>query len=206
MTAGPAARALAGWALAYGVLHHLGLLPDGLGPLGGGTRVADLLDLAVPPLVLAPALLALHRCGTDRRGWVLAAVGALLYVEGHGVHLAANSIDNARGDAAPVHLWDEVVGHGLWYSGLALLVVALARAAAPVPLRTTPTACALALLVGATWTTNAVGADRLVVPAALVALALSGYGRRLLPTTSGRLLLVAFLPAALLLGGVAVAG
>ncbi len=133
-----APAALAAWALAYGVLHHLGLLPDGLGPAGGGLRVADLLDLAVPPLVLAPAALFLHRARADRVSWLLGGVGALLYVEGHGVHLAANAIGNARGDAAPVHLLDEVLGHGLWYGGLAVVVVALARASVAVPLRLTP--------------------------------------------------------------------
>ena len=47
-------RALAATALAYVVLHHLGLLPSGLGAGPDGTRWADWLDLAVPWLVLAP--------------------------------------------------------------------------------------------------------------------------------------------------------
>lgn len=40
-------RALAVTAVAYAVLHHLGLLPDGLGAAPEGTRWTDWLDLAV---------------------------------------------------------------------------------------------------------------------------------------------------------------
>ncbi len=48
-------RSLAATALAYACLHHLGLLPSGLGAGPEGTRWTDWLDLAVPWLVLAPA-------------------------------------------------------------------------------------------------------------------------------------------------------
>ena len=53
-------RALASTALAYAVLHHLGLLPSGLGSAPDGTQWADWLDLLVPWLVLAPAALTLR--------------------------------------------------------------------------------------------------------------------------------------------------
>lgn len=138
-------------ALAYNAMHHVGALPRGLGDAGGGTRWADWLDLLTPWLVVGTALAALAAAGTDRRGWWTALLGGALYVQGHGVHLAANSIGNVRGDGAPTHLWDEVVGHWLWYAGVALLVVSLVRA---VPLRTTPLAIALAVATGLTWTTN----------------------------------------------------
>jgi hypothetical protein len=92
-------------AVAYNVLHHLGTLPDGLGDAGGGTRVVDWLDLLTPYLVVGTALAALASAGTDRRGWWTALTGASLYFSGHGVHLAANSIGNVRGDGAPIPLW-----------------------------------------------------------------------------------------------------
>lgn len=123
-----AARWGATWAVAYSLLHHLGALPGGLGGAPKSTRWVDWLDLGVPYLVVGCALAALAAAGTDRRGWWIALLGAGAYVQGHGIHLAANSIGNVRGDAAPVHLWDEVIGHWLWYAGVALLVVALARA------------------------------------------------------------------------------
>lgn len=150
------ARWVVAWAVAYSLLHHLGALPGGLGTAGGGTQWVDWVDLAVPYLVVGPALAALAFAGADRRAWVPGLAGAVAYASGHGIHLAANSISNERGDAAPVHLWDEVVGHGIWYAGVALLVVALARA---VPLRrVVPVGWLLAACVGVTWATNADGA------------------------------------------------
>lgn len=191
-----AARWTAVTAVAYAVLHHLGALPGGLGDAPHATRWADWLDLLVPYLVVGPALSAVAAAGTDRRGWWTALLGAGLYVQGHGVHLAANSISNARGDAAPVHLWDEVVGHWVWYSGVALLVWAVARSVA---VRATPPGLLLALGVGATWTTNAL--EGTTAPAALVAaLALAAWGARRRDGT-GWLLLVAFGCSAVALAG-----
>jgi hypothetical protein len=182
--------------VAYGLLHHLGALPGGLGDAGGGTRWVDWLDLLTPYAVVGTALAALAAAGTDRTGWRTAFVGSAAYVNGHGVHLAANSIGNVRGDAAPVHLWDEVVGHWLWYAGLALLVVALARS---VDLRVTAPAVGLALATGLTWTTNALEGTT-AVGSLVVALGLTGWGVRRGDGT-GRLLAVAFGTAALALAG-----
>ena len=188
------ARWLALCAVAYNVLHHLGALPDGLGDAGGGTRWVDWLDLLTPYLVVGTALAALATAGTDRRGWRTAFVGAVLYVSGHGVHVAANSIGNVRGDAAPVHLWDEVVGHWLWYAGAAVLVVALARS---LVLRVTPTGVVLALATAGTWTTNALEGTT-AVGSLVVAVLLAGWGVRRGDGT-GRLLVLAFGTAALCL-------
>jgi hypothetical protein len=196
---GPAPSAhrwAAAWAVAYNVLHHLGALPGGLGAAGGATRWVDWLDLLTPYAVVGTALAALAAARNDRRGWLLAACGAVAYASGHGIHLAANSIGNARGDAAPVHLWDEVVGHWLWYAGVALLVVALARALA---LRASPLASGLAVLTGLTWTTNALEGTT-AVGSLLVAGALAGWGWRRRREGTGQLLLVAFGLSALLLG------
>ena len=189
-------RLLALWAVCYGVTHHLGLLPGGLGAAGGGTRWADWLDLLVPYLVIGTALAALSAVGTDTRGWVMAVVGAVMYAQGHGIHLAANSVSNARGDGPPVHLWDEIVGHLLWYGGLALIVVALAGAVAAAGLRLGRWSGAVAALTGITWTTNALGADGLIPAGLAGAAGLSAYGWRLRAGAAGRLLLLAYLPSA----------
>ena len=55
MRAASYGRWLAVTALAYAVLHHLGLLPSGLGSAPDDTQWADWLDLLVPWLVLTPA-------------------------------------------------------------------------------------------------------------------------------------------------------
>jgi hypothetical protein len=189
-----AARWAALSALAYSVLHHLGTLPGGLGSAGGGTRVVDWLDLLTPYLVVGTALAAVATAGTDRRGWWTVLSGAGLYTSGHGVHLAANSIGNVRGQGAPIPLWDEVVGHWIWYAGAALLAFAVARA---VVLRVTPAAVALSLALAATWTTNALEGTTAV--GSLVAGALlAGWGVRR-GDGSGRLLGVAFGSASLAL-------
>lgn len=183
-------------ALAYNLGHHLGALPGGLGPAGGGTRWVDWLDLLTPYAVVGTALAALAAAGTDRRGWWTALLGAGAYVQGHGVHLAANSIGNVRGDAPPVHLWDEVLGHWIWYSGVLLLVLALGRA---VVLRVTPAAVLLALASGLTWTTN--GLEGTTAVGSLVAAAgVAAVAARRRDGT-GRLLLVAFGTSAVLLLG-----
>ena len=190
-----AARWAALSALAYNLLHHLGTLPGGLGSAGGGTRVVDWLDLLTPYLVVGTALAAVAAAGTDRQGWWTALGGSCLYISGHGIHLAANSIGNVRGDGAPVHLWDEVVGHWLWYAGAALLVVAVTRAVA---LRVTPATVVLSLATAGTWTTNALeGTTAVGSLAAGVLLAAWGMRRG---DGAGRLLVVAFGTAAVCLG------
>lgn len=183
-------RWLALTALAYAVLHHLGLLPDGLGAGPDDTRVADWLDLAVPWLVLLPAALTLRAAGADERTWWVFGAGAVAYVSGHGIHLAANSVGNAHpGETA--HLWDEVVGHAVWYAGAAVVLVALARTMIG---RDRPGVVGylLAIAVGLTWASNAIGGgpDTLAL---LVAVAACAYGwrrRRELPVV----LLVGFAP------------
>jgi hypothetical protein len=183
---------LLAFALAYNAGHHLGLLPGGLGDAGGATRWADWLELLVPYAVLGAALGTLATTDATRREWAVALAAAGAYAQGGGVHLAANSIGNAQGAAAPVHLWDEVVGHAVQYAGVAVLLAVLTRVCARTDLRLTPVGVVLALLTGGTWATNALGADGLA-PAGLVgALALAAHGGRLRGTGAGRLLLVGF--------------
>ena len=145
-------------AVAYSLLHHLGSLPDGLGDAGNGTRVADWLDLLVPFLVLLPALGTLLSARVGRATYVWFAVGSWLYATGHGIHLAANSIGNAApGETA--HLWDEQVGHWVWYAGVAVVAATLAGTLVPRPVPRHPLAWLLAATVGITWGTNATGGE-----------------------------------------------
>lgn len=166
--------ALALTAVAYNLCHHVGLLPDGLGPAGHGTRVADWVDLAAPWLVLVPALLVLVAARADRTTYVVFVAGALLYTSGHGIHLAANSIGNvAPSDTA--HFWDETAGHVIWYAGVAVVVVALARTMAGHDVN--PLGIVLAVATGVTWASNAVGAE-LAWAGAVPALLAVGLGLR----------------------------
>ena len=192
---------VAAFALAVSLTHHVGAVD--LGQVGDVTG-ATLVDLATPWLVLGTALLALLGAGTDRTGWALAAVGALAYAQGHGIHLAANSISDeteaaGREPSGVTHLWDEVVGHWLWYAGLALLVVALSRLLAGEPRPRGLLPVALAVAVGVTWATN--GLEGGTAPGSLAgAAAALVFGART-RRTAGSLLVWAALPAVVVLVG-----
>ena len=154
MTVPPTHARLAWFALIVVLGHHLGTM---LGPLGGAgsTRWADWVDLAVPYLVVGSAAAVLAAARAGRWGWLLLAAAGLLYTQGHGIHLAANSISNvAPSDAA--HLWDETVGHWLWYGGLAGLVAVLAHAVDAVPSARNAWSLTLAAAFGLTVFTNSV--------------------------------------------------
>ena len=70
----------------------------------------------------------------------------------------SNGLGNTMSQPHPdvVYLWDEVVGHYVWYAGLALLVAALALAVADRRPRGGLLAYLLAVLVGVTNTTNSI--------------------------------------------------
>jgi hypothetical protein len=145
---------LVAFAVAVSTGQHVGALPDGIGELGT-TRVADWVDLVVPYAVVGTAAALLASVEASRRVWIAFAAGALAYTQGHGIHLAANSIANVDpSDAA--HLWDEVVGHYVWYGGLAVVVASLALAAGDRPARRSALAIVLAVLFGFTVFTNSV--------------------------------------------------
>jgi hypothetical protein len=155
-------RAFGGWlvlfAVGYVVLHHVGTIFTDLGDVGETqTRWADWIDLLTPYVVTGTVGGALRGGGASRGTWTWFWFAAVLYTQGHGIHLAANSINNAvPGDAEPSYLWDEHVGHYLWHVGFYLLVVALATALADRRTRGGIVGYLLALLVGFTNFTNSV--------------------------------------------------
>jgi hypothetical protein len=183
-------RWLVGFAVAYVVLHHNGTF---LSPLGGpgATRWIDWFDLVTPLIVLLPSAGLLRCVGGSVRQWVLWLVGAVVYTEGHGLHLAANSIDHvAPNDTAK--LWDEVVGHLVWYSGFWLIIAVLAVALTNSRLALSAFGLLLAALVGVTHATNGLGGDTPVpLVAAMIAIALTALGLRL-RSEAGRYLAVSY--------------
>lgn len=147
-------RRLAAFAVAVNIGHHVGVVSEPFGEIGT-TRVADWIDLAVPYAVVGLAAAFLVAVDAPRRAWLVFGAGAIAYTQGHGIHLAANSIANVD-SSSTIHLWDEVVGHYVWYGGLALVVAALALAAGDRRLATSPLAIVLAVLFGFTVFTNSV--------------------------------------------------
>jgi hypothetical protein len=147
-------RRLAVFAATVIVGHHVN---TAVGPIGqvGMTRWADWVDLLVPYAVVGTAAATVAAVDAGRREWILLAATGILYTQGHGIHLAANSIAGVEpSDAA--HLWDETVGHWLWYGGLAGIVATLAYALRTVPSSRNRWSLALALGFGFTIFTNSV--------------------------------------------------
>ena len=151
---------LAVLALAVVVFMQIGTFARPLGEVGP-VRAADWLDLLTPWAVVGAAAWVLVRCRAatvgappDRLAWGLLAVGGLAFAEGKGLHLAANSVGNTAptGASADVaYLWDEGVGHWIWYLGLLLVVAAVTRAVLDgrgVGVRTGAAGVVLALLTG----------------------------------------------------------
>ena len=194
-TAGDASRALLAFAAAAFVFqqHLPSLLPRELG---------ERVDLVTPFAVLGSAAWLL--VSLDARGWPLAlALGAaVLYADGHGIHLAADALDDRgiRGGAEDErYFWDEQLGHAEWHLGWLALIVSLclAERARP-PARAEPRwAVPAALLLGVTLLTNTVEGQTwpLMVLASLVVLRWARPGRPVAQACGGAFLLAIVLLA-----------
>ena len=136
-------------------------------------RVEAAVDVLTPFAVTAATVAMLLALGAPR-GPVLAAVFAgVLYVHGHGVHLAANSIHNEGAQGAVVYFWDERFSHIEAVLGWFGLVGAFcfAERVTPRSLSTSPPLLALtALLLGWTFFTSTVEGQTwwLELPAAVL--------------------------------------
>ncbi len=112
------------------------------------------------PFAVAAATVAVMLALDAPRGPVLVAVFAgVLYVHGHGVHLAANSIHNEGAQGDVVYFWDERFSHVEAVLGWFGLVAAfcLAERVAPRSLSTSPALLGVAALVlGWTFFTSTV--------------------------------------------------
>jgi hypothetical protein len=121
-----------------------------------------LVDLYTPLLVVGAAALVLVSLRADLRTTWLALAAGVVYVDGHGIHLAANDVrnyDTVTGEAARVaHFWDERWGHLEWHAGwFALLAVfCLAELRAPGGRLDVRVLALAAVLLGATLFTNTV--------------------------------------------------
>ena len=185
-------EAFGGWLLllgvGYAVCHHIGTLFAGLGEVGD-TRWADWIDLATPFVVTGAAAGALRAGRATGAAWGVFWFGAVLYTLGQGIHLAANSVANVA-PGEPAHLWDEVVGHYLWYGGFAVIIAALAATLSERRMRGGPAGYVVAGLVGFTHFTNSIEGQTVVMGiVTAVAFTLWGLATRY---GAGRLLLTAY--------------
>ena len=120
--------------------------------------MADWVDLLTPYAVLGTAAVVLARASAARPQWTLFGVGAVTFALGKGMHLAANSVGNvadpAVAQAGIVHLWDEVVSHLVWFTGLFLVILAIAWALRAIEFRTGTVDVVVAGLVAVTLVNN----------------------------------------------------
>ena len=179
----PVGGRLAALVVAYAVTHHVGTILSGAGEIGPRMRLADVADLLTPWLTIGLAAWVLVALRPPAWLWVLFGAGSLLLVDGHGIHLAANSIDNVQPEGATgdvhdlTYLWDEHVGHYLWYSGVALVALALLLALRARPPFRGPWPYVLALLVALTHFDNSVEGQTPVL-GIVTAVALAALGWR----------------------------
>jgi hypothetical protein len=151
VTAVPPERALLAFAASVFAFHHL---PSVAGDAG------EWVDLATPFAVVGSAAVLLAALRAPTSALFVAFLAALLYVDGHGIHLAANSIaeESPTGEAERLaHFWDEDFSHVEWHLGWIGLIGAfcLAERTSARPLR--PRArLAASILLGVTLFTNTV--------------------------------------------------
>lgn len=164
-------------------------------PLGGvgETRVADWVDLLTPYAVIGTAAMVLVRAAAGRSQWVLLAVGGVAFALGKGLHISANSASNVAdptiADSTIVHLWDEVVSHIIWYSGLFLLLMSLAWALREVGFRVGALDFFVAALVAVTLVNTYIEGAQPWLGLVFLAVLLA-VGLRSSPRPAGRLLTV----------------
>jgi hypothetical protein len=188
-------RALVAFAAAVAVFHHL---PSPVGSAG------DWVDLATPFAVVGLAAVVLAGLGAWGVALGLGIAAGIAYVDGHGIHLAANSIraEGLTGEAESVaYFWDERFSHVEWHIGLIglLLAFCLAEAWVRYPVRGSALQASLVVvLLGFTLFTSTVEGQTwwLLPPAAavLVVWALA-RPRPVLGACAGALALAALLVA-----------
>jgi hypothetical protein len=195
---------LSKWLILYGVvIISFHLLPAFLTeyvqePITQG----DLLDFFTPFAVIAVASLLysrICRIGSEpisssgfpyRMPEIILGVGIILYVEGHGLHLSANSLARLFDRVQypeffnAVYFFDEIISHYVWDLGVFLISIALIFASSRIPrksqsLQNFYLLCAGATFYGFTIAVNGIEGQTVVfaIPASLVGVIVSAGER-----------------------------
>jgi uncharacterized membrane protein len=146
--------------------------------------VGDIFDIATPfvMVLLVYQLYRIMKAGSHVHpvALVLAIFGAIVFIEGHGMHLSANAIArhfvSPAAQATPlyglVYFFDETLGHILWDSGVILLSISIILMGAHV---TVPARFPLLIIIGSliygfTYFVNAIEGQTVVftLPAAAI--------------------------------------
>ena len=170
-------RAFFAFALAVAAFHHLPTI-DALG-------LGTVLDLLTPLAVVGTAAAVLLSERAVPSALAVGLVAALMYVDGHGIHLAANAINEAdpAGEAGRrAEFWDERFGHAEWHLGWfgLLLAFCLAERARPQALSGRALAAGSVAALGFTFFTSTVEGQTwpLMLAAGAAFAAWAGIARR----------------------------
>ena len=193
-------RALLAFAVSVFVFHQL--------PSFAGDRAGAAIDLLTPFAVVGSSAAVLAGLGARRAAVVAALVAGTLYVDGHGIHLAANSINNESGGAGAadvVFFWDERFSHleavlG-WFGLVGTFCLAESAARRPAAAAGSPRAvlAATAVLLGWTFFTSTVEGKTWWLELAATAL-FAAWALRSRRTTEGRRPILLACAAAFVLG------
>ena len=150
-------------------------------PLKSGMEWGDALDIVTPFVVFGLVWLLVSRTvsALDGRATVVLLLIAVVWAQGQGMHLAANSIGHQfsedEGSAAfdLVHFYDEVLSHYIWSVAIlaipVYLLVVVSLAETPAPARFPFAALPAAAIFGSIMGVDAI--ESAVVPIALPAFA-----------------------------------
>jgi len=133
------------WLFVYGLVYaFFQIMPAFIpghfaGPVSRGDAFDFLTPLAVIPVALAVFFNLRKVAESEGRAlprsskWSIAVLvlGLICYVEGHGLHLSANAIDRLLGSREDtvlhqsVYIYDEVISHFIWDSGVLIIAAGL---------------------------------------------------------------------------------
>ncbi len=122
-------------------------------------RIEAAVDVLTPFAVAASTVAVMVALGASRGPVLAAVVAGVLYVHGHGVHLAANSIHNEGIEDPVVYFWDERFSHieaTLGWFGLVATFCLAERLSAPSTTTSRTLLGLAALVLGWTFFTSTV--------------------------------------------------
>ncbi len=136
---------LCGWIFAYGLAYaffHIApafLSSFRTGPITRGEALDFLTPFVVIPIAIAlysrvkrvPGMEELAPAKFQKLSSIILILGFIFYVDGHGVHISANSIsrliEGQEGSSLynAVYLFDEIISHYMWDGGVLLISLGL---------------------------------------------------------------------------------
>jgi hypothetical protein len=154
--AAPALATFAAAALAFSALPaaaaRLGADDAHDAPDEAAIGAGDVVDLVTPFAVVGAAALLLASLRPTAGPLALAVASAVAYVDGHGIHLAANSLADDESELPSaieesVYFWDERFGHIEWHLGwIGMIAAFVAAERRPLPFRRNLAFASIAML------------------------------------------------------------